>query len=208
MKQSNYHSEWQNARIKYLIDTYGVDFFKNKTILELGSCNGYIGNYFREVCGAKVFSVEGRAENAKSIQEDYPQLPILTYNLDTPDWVFAKFDIIINFGLLYHLENHHKQHLTNCIKNCKIMFLESVIFDSDYNEIYIRNEVGFDQSLTLHAGVPSTSFIENIFVENNCKFEKIVDGRLNGGGHVYDWTDSNSRLDINYIRRFWIVNCE
>jgi cyclopropane fatty-acyl-phospholipid synthase-like methyltransferase len=206
MKNTEYHSNWQNNRIKFLVDTYGPGFFENKKILELGSYNGYIGNYFREIYGAKVFSVEGRADNSKQIKENYPELSVITYDLDTPDWAFSKFDIIINFGLFYHLHNHHKSHLVNCIKNCTIMFFETVTFDSDVNELFFRREEGFDQSLSYYGGTPSTSFVENIFNEQQCKFQKIVDGKLNGDGHTYDWPDLNSKVYIDNARRFWIVN--
>lgn len=206
MKQTEYHSNWQNNRVKFLIERYGIEFFKGKSILELGSHNGYIGNYFREICGSNVFSVEGRAENVKKISENYPELPVITYDLDTPNWPFAKFDIIINFGLLYHLHNHHNAHLVNCIKNCKMMFLETVIFDSDGSEIFFRREDGVDQSLSCYGGTPSTSFVENVFNEQKCKFEKIVDGRLNGDIHTYDWPDLNSKIYRDNTRRFWIVN--
>lgn len=206
MKNTEYHPDWQNNRIKFLIEKYGLSFFNGKKILELGSYNGYIGNYFREVCGANVLSVEGRSENVKKINDDYPQLPVIVSNLDIDEWIFGKWDIIINFGLLYHLEKYHIQNLSNCISNCNIMFLESVIFDSEYSELYTRKEIGNDQSLSTFGGVPSPSFVENIFETHNCKFERCFDGRLNGNGHVYDWQYTNSKVHYDNTRRFWIVS--
>ena len=76
MKNTEYHSDWQNNRIKFLIDTYGHSFFENKKILELGSHNGYIGNYFIEKCGANVLSVEGRKENVKKINDEGVEIEI------------------------------------------------------------------------------------------------------------------------------------
>jgi hypothetical protein len=207
MKNTDYHSDWQNNRIKFLIDTYGHSFFENKKILELGSHNGYIGNYFIEKCGANVLSVEGRKENVKKINDDYPNLPVIVSNLDVNEWIFGKWDIIINFGLFYHLEKCHTQHLVNCINNCNIMFFESVIFDSKYNEIFFTNENGSDQSLTNIGGNPSTSFVENIFQIHNCKYEKNCSASFNGDLHCYDWVDSNSRKLDRYNRRFWTVYC-
>ena len=206
MKNTEYHPDWQNNRIKFLIDKYGFPYFNNKKILELGSHNGYIGNFFREMCAANVLSVEGRAENIKKINKDYPHLPVIMSNLDVGEWMFGKWDIIINFGLLYHLEKYHSEHLSNCINNCDTMFLESVIFDSQTNEIHLKEEIGEDQSLSCIGGVPSTSFVENVFQNHNCKFEKYCDPKLNGNDHIYDWIDSNSRLHHSRSRRFWIVN--
>lgn len=183
---------------------YNASYFANKKILELGSHNGYIGEYFR-LLGADVTSVEGRQSNVSSINQNYPNLNVVCSDLDVTDWKFGNYDIIINFGLFYHLEKHHIQHLTNCIKNCNLMFFESVIYDSYEPEIHFRKESGIDQSLSDTGGTPSTSFVENIFKKNHCNFEKFSNKELNGNCHHYDWIDNNTKhLDI-YARRFWVV---
>lgn len=205
MKDTTYHPDWQKNRIDFILNFYSPDFFKNKKILELGSCNGYIGNYFAEVLKSDVTSVEGREENVNKIKGDYPLLKVECFNLDTDEWNFGKYDVIINFGLFYHLEKHHEKHLTNCINNCDLMFFESVIYDSYDPEIFFRNEIGFDQSLTDIGGTPSASFVENIFTKTNCKYERYEDQKLNGGCHHYDWEIKNSKQLDQYARKFWIV---
>jgi hypothetical protein len=105
--KSNYFGNLQNNRIKFMLDKYGSDFFKDKKILELGSHNGYIGNFFQKELGADVTCVEGRFENVMLMYFDYPNLKIVQKNMDSKDWDLGKFDIIINFGLYYHLEFFH-----------------------------------------------------------------------------------------------------
>jgi hypothetical protein len=204
-KPSTYHPAWQNSRIQFILDLYPPEFFKGKKILELGSFNGYLGNYFAEVLESDVTSVEGRFENYLMMKNDYPLLKVEHYNLDTSEWIFGKYDIIINFGLYYHLEKYHKQHLINCIENCQLMFFETVTYDSFEPEIFFKFESGIDQSLTSRGGAPSTSYVENILKENNCKFSKYCDSKLNGGVHYYDWEDRNSKIANSYNRRFWVV---
>lgn len=204
MKPSKYHPEWQINRINFIIDLYGKDFFRNKRILELAPCNGFIGNYFQEL-QSEVKCIEGRHENLLSIKDNYPNLNVIQFDLDTPDWTFGSWDIIINFGLLYHLQNYHEQHLINCIKNCKLLFLESVIFDSHDAEIFYRNEHGFDQSLTGLGGTPSTKWIEDVLQKCNCNYTKYSSSSLNGGPHYYDWIDKNSKILDCHARRFWII---
>jgi hypothetical protein len=206
MIPSIYLSDWQNARIQFILEKYNKDFFKNKKILELGSHNGYIGEYFR-LLGSDVLSVEGREENVNYIKNTYPNLNIICENLDTDIWKFETFDIIINFGLYYHLEKHHTSHLKNCLNNCKLMFFESVIYDSIDEEVFLKPEYGRDQSMSDVGGTPSTSFTENIFKTKNCKFKKYCDKKLNAEGHHYDWEDKNSKVFDGYSRRFWIVEC-
>lgn len=202
---SEYYSEWQNNRIKFILEKYDPSFFNGKTVLELGSCNGYIGSYFQKKLGCKVLSVEGRKENIENIRKNYPDLDVVEGNLDTEDWIYGKFDIIINFGLFYHLEKFHVDHLVNCVKNCDLLFFESVIIDSFEKSIYFHTEQGYDQSLSDRGGTPSTSFVEHIFNECGCEFTKYSDNKLNGESHRYDWEDSNSRTYNPWTRRFWIV---
>ena len=204
MQETKYHPEWQNNRIQFMLSHYPAEFFKGKRILELGAYNGYIGAYFNSL-GAEVHCLEGRKENVDKIKTNYPEVKVDVADLDTADWKWGKYDIIINFGLYYHLEKFHKEHLENCINNCDIMFFETVVYDSNDSEIYFRYEEGDDQSLTPIGGTPSTSYVENIFDELKITYDKFSDGCLNGNGHHYDWKDTGSKVYDAWSRRFWIV---
>jgi len=205
IKETNYHPDWQRNRIEFILSKYPKEFFKGKRILELGAFNGYIGAYFSTL-GADVHCVEGRVENVVNIKNDYPQLKAELADLDTSEWIWGHYDIIINFGLYYHLEKFHREHLNNCINNCDLMFFESVIFDSNDDTIYFREEQGNDQALTPIAGTPSTSHIENIFNQYPITYEKFSDSSLNGNCHHYDWEDKGTEIYDTWARRFWIVN--
>ena len=204
---STYNPEWQQKRIDFMLSKYPKEFFQGKRILELGAFNGYIGAYFKELGAEKVCSIEGRLENYLNMVSMYPMIECVHANLDIPTWEWGNWDIIINFGLYYHLEKYHKEHLENCVKHCNTMFFESVIFDSFDAEIYFRNEVGQDQSLSNVGGYPSTSYVENIFKQFPVTYEKFTDGVLNKYVHHYDWVDRNTKvLSSDAMRRFWIVN--
>ena len=204
MKKTSYHPDWQVNRINFILSKYPADFFKGKRILELGAYNGYIGAYFSAL-GAEVHCVEGRQENVDRIKKDYPNVTVECADLDTSFWNFGKWDIIINFGLVYHLEKFHKEHLINCINNCDLMFFESVIYDSFKPEIYFRNENGDDQSLTNMGGTPSTAYIENIFNEVDANYTKYSDSSLNNWEHKYNWPDTGFKIFNQFWRRFWII---
>jgi hypothetical protein len=205
MNHSAYHTEWQDARINFLIKKYGEDFFKGKRILELAGFNGRIGAHFAKL-GAIVDCVEGREENIQYMRNTYPELNSTTVaNLDTAEWSWGNYDIIINFGLYYHLEHYHKEHLLNCIHHCDLMFFETVVYDSSDAELYFAGEQGSDQSLSNMAGTPSTPFVENILKESNKKFNMYKDSSLNGGYHRYDWEDTFKKTYHIATRRLWIV---
>jgi len=201
---SNYHPMWQQNRINFILEQYQPDFFSGKRILELGPFNGYIGHQFSEL-GATVHCLEGRLDNVHNIKNQFPKLTVEQADLDTPEWPWGRWDIIINFGLYYHLEKYHRQHLINCLDNCDVLFFESVIYDSELPEIHFRSESGTDQSLTDIGGSPSTSYVENIFREKNTTFTKYSSPLLNGNGHEYDWKDLNTKVLHPSRRRFWTV---
>jgi hypothetical protein len=201
---STYHPVWQTSRVNFLIELYGKDFFTNKRILELAPFNGYIGYCFSQL-GATVHGIEGRAENVRQIQT-LPGVTVEQANLDTPTWVWGDWDIIINFGLYYHLEKYHDAHLTNCLRHCDIMFFETVIFDSDDCELHFRKEIGNDQSLSEVGGNPTVSYVENIFQRERVDFNRHDSRRLNGDYHCYDWVSTNSKKLYPYKRRFWITS--
>lgn len=201
---TSYHPEWQKNRLSYILNHFGKEFFKNKSILEIGPFNAYFGASLHNL-GAKILLVEGRQDNINGIKNTYPELDIIQGDVDTNKWKYGKFDIILNFGVFYHLKKHHKEHLKNCIKNCNTLIFETVVFDSDEPVIHTRNENGGDQSLSGIGGTPSTSFVENIFKEMNVKFTKHTSSKLNGGNHIYDWEDKNSKGLNDHARRMWIV---
>ena len=205
MKQTTYHPDWQINRINFILSKYPKEFFKGKRILEVGAYNGYIGAYFNAL-GAEVHCLEGRLENVVKIKNDYPQITSEVANLDTDEWTWGKWDIIINFGLYYHLERFHKEHLNNCIQNCDVLFFETVVYDSSEPEIYFRQEDGDDQSLTLIGGTPSTLYVENIFNESNVTYKKYTDPFLNNYQHKYDWPDTGFKIFNQFHRRLWIAH--
>ena len=156
--------------------------------------------------GAVVCSVEGRQENVDQIKLNYPDLIAICANLDTPNWTWGSWDVIINFGLHYHLTNFHQEHLSNCLLNSDLMFFETVIFDNNQPTIYYKNETGNDQALKINAGTPSTSYVENILISYKVDFKKYSDSKLNGNNHHYDWIDRKSNIHDGFARRFWIIN--
>lgn len=202
-----YHGSWQQNRINYVVNKFGKDFFLGKTILELGSYNGVIGNAFQEM-GGLVTAVEGRTENVRNISQRFPHLKVINQNLDSPTWEYGHYDIIINWGLLYHLEFFSEEHLNNCLHNSNLCFLESVIFDSNEDMLnrVDENNKDDDQTLSDFGNYPTESWVENRIKKCNKTFEKVCDQSLNAKGHHYDWISKNSKILDRYSRRMWFIS--
>ena len=90
-----HYINWRNARMngvkKYILPEY----FKSKTLLELGCGHADIGNMFYEL-GASVTSSDARKEHVETVQQKYPHIKTLLIDADN-DTITDKYDIILHF---------------------------------------------------------------------------------------------------------------
>ena len=125
------YETWRVKRLNKILEVFGIDYFKDKTILELGSGHGDIGAFFAEL-GAKVLCLDGRIQNVNFPRLKHRNVRNLRcehFNLENDFSQFGRFALIINFGLLYHLKNVDA-HLKCCFDVADDILLESVVCDS------------------------------------------------------------------------------
>lgn len=202
----HYH-EWRMKRINKILDIFGVDYFKDKNILELGGGNGNIGAFFADL-GANVLSLEGRNRHVTFANLNYRNLKnfkCVQFNLENDFSEFGKFDLIINFGLLYHIKNID-EHLNCCAKMSDNIILESEVCDSSDPDkiIYIRESNSSNEALDGIGGRPSPFYVERILEENNFKVLRFFENSINTDFHVYDWKHKNNDRVVENHRRFWL----
>jgi hypothetical protein len=209
-----HYQSWRPNRISKIEKIFGQEFFKNKTILELACGFGDIGKHFREKLGANVCFAEGRKQHLPVILENNPDCEVLHLDQED-DWnLDRKFDIIIHFGVMYHLDNW-KQDLECALKHTDLIILESEIANS--NEVIekkVTDPDGYDQALNKKkiATRPSASYVEKVFEDCGFEFTRYDDADLNDDTHRYDWPvtgnadrDDYTRYDDVGLRRFWVA---
>ena len=199
---NSHYIEWRNSRMngikKYMSPTY----FNSKTLLELGCGHADIGNMFYEL-GACVTSSDARKEHLDIVNSKYPNIKTLLIDGDN-DIIREKYDIILHWGLLYHLKEI-ENHLENVSQMCDILLLETEVSDTDDSEFCIpTDEDGDDQAFNNKGVRPSPSYVESVLEKNGFKFKLIKDPILNAHFHRYDWDISNSGIYSCGLRRFWI----
>lgn len=211
----DHYRGWRPKRIQKIEQIFGKEFFKDKTILELACGYGDIGKHFKENLGAKVTFAEGREEHIPHIIENNPECEVIHLNQENPWQLEEKFDIIIHFGVMYHLENW-KQDLECTLKHSNLIILESEIADSydpKFEQKFIDPE-SYDQSIhpDRKATRPSAGYVESVFKENGFSFVRYDDSDLNDGLHRYDWLVTGNaerpgvtRNDGGGLRRFWVA---
>jgi len=206
----NHYNEWRRKRVMAIIKHYGFEWFNGKSILELGCGYGDIGNILYHL-GSDVTVSEVRDEHLEKVRKWYPYLKILKHNCEQllPNFD-KKFDLIIHFGVLYHIDNY-KEHLADALRYCENMVLETEVSDSDDEnfEIYVKeNSAQLDHSFTSHSYRPSPAKVEKIIKENNMKFEMVKDDSFNSGMHVYDWVVKNTNTWHDGLRKAWFITAK
>jgi SAM-dependent methyltransferase len=199
---SGHYINWRETRINVLLKYVPLIYFKSKSILELGCGYADIGNEFYKM-GANITSSDARKEHLDVVNKKYPYIETKLINANDKI-IENKYDIIIHWGLLYHL-NEIENHLENISNICNILLLESEVCDSDNDSYYIdTKEEGYDQAYNLIGIRPSQSYVEKILKRNGFEYKLIVDDDLNSDIHCYNWEIKNTKTCKNGMRRFWI----
>lgn len=204
--------DWRARRITKILEIYGLDYFKGKRILELGCGHGDIGAFFAEL-GADVVCLDGRAQNvnfARLKHRKIPNLKFEQFNLENDFSHVGKFDLVINFGLIYHLKNV-EDHLRCCFSTADDVVLETVVLDStDPSRIVFCDEKKDvdEEALEGVGSRPSPHFIERIAEENGFACTRYFTRDLNSGDTFsYDWKHRNNERGAGSrdfsLRRFW-----
>jgi len=205
-----YYREAESARLMNLFAHIDLEQWQGMSVLEVGAGVGNIGKVFINM-GFDVTSTDGRPEYVEKMKSEGRKAFVLDLDNTSIDEV-GQFDIILSFGVLYHLSNPEK-HLLGC-HNAKILVLESLVCDtSEPVVIPIREKKGWrgkDQALNELGCRPSPSWIEQKIREAGFSIIRdISNPNANWVKGKFDWVPKNSNLwkvgDINY-RKMWV--CE
>jgi SAM-dependent methyltransferase len=204
------YDEWKMKRISKILALYDIDWFKNRKVLELGCGHGDIGAFLASL-GANVLALDGRKQNvnfAKLKHRKVSSFKCIQFNLEKEFSEFGHFDVIINFGLLYHLKNVD-EHLRCCFKIADDILFETVVCDStDPHKIFFCDEDKLieEEALEGTGCRPSPFYVERLAEESGFEVIRHFSRDLNSGDQfVYDWEHKNDeRLGEDFkLRRFW-----
>src|SRR5258707_11589747 len=126
------------------------------TALDAGCGVGFFAQILQE-CGLSVGAFDGRMENVVEARKRFPEIPFEQGDIESPGILaLGKFDLVLCFGLLYHLENpmlaiRHLRALTG-----SGLLLESMCVPGPEATLMLREEPPQDdQSLTDMALYPT-----------------------------------------------------
>lgn len=199
---NGHYFPWTASRMNGIKKYMLPDYFKSKTLLELGSGHAHVGSKFRDL-GAIVTCSDAKKEHVAIINKVYPDIKTQIIDVEN-DSIEDHYDIILHWGLLYHLAEI-ETHLERVSQKCNVLLLESEVCDSNDDTFYVsQNEVGFDQAFNGKAIHPSPAYVERILKKNGFEFKRINDPILNAEFHHYDWKPLNTNTWTVGMRCFWI----
>jgi FkbM family methyltransferase len=128
------------------------------TALDAGCGVGFFSQTLAE-CGLNVCGFDGRAENIGEARKRFPEIPFEQADAENCGILqLGRFDFVLCFGLLYHLENPLLaiRNLRGLTEKC--LLLESMCLPEEKASMLLREEPRQDdQSLTELACYPSES---------------------------------------------------
>lgn len=126
------------------------------TALDAGCGVGFFSQTLRE-CGLNASGFDARAENIDEARRRFPGLPFEQGDVEDDSIArLGRFDLVLCFGLLYHLENPLRAIRNLRSMSGKCMLLESMCVPGDKAALLMRDEPRqADQSVSDVAFYPS-----------------------------------------------------
>jgi SAM-dependent methyltransferase len=198
-----HYVNWRQTRIQEIERKFGKEWFVGKKILELGCGFAHIGEHFRTL-GAIVSACDARQDSIRTAKDLHPLVDSFVCDLEK-DFPEGEWDLVINTGLLYHLDNF-ELCLRNSLRAGQFCVIETEVLDSfGLDPIKVSENNDYDQAFGRYGSRMPALLIEKIIESENHKFERIDEGRLNSNFHRYDWKEKNDGDHVKGLRRFWFT---
>ena len=127
-----------------------------RTALDIGCGVGYYSEMLKEL-GLKVTAADARAENIAEARSRFPGIDFQVADAEDPALAdLGTFDLVLCFGLLYHLENPLRAVRNLRALTGKVLLLESMAVENEQPFFLLLDEPeGEDQSLRSVSCYPS-----------------------------------------------------
>lgn len=143
---NDFYTWCHRQRIVFLLKKYGIDFWKDKRVLELGGSIGTAANSLN-LLGSRASVWEGRQDVVDVGKILHPNVSFKVKNLETDCKSKIKFDVVLNWGVLYHISPHS---FDNFMKNSFDLVKPGGVMLIDTNVYPISNEQTVDNKIAVN----------------------------------------------------------
>lgn len=200
--------DWNQKKIKTILDYYGHKFMFGKKVLDLGCGHADISGVLHRL-GADITAVDARQEHLKIASKKYPGIKTVKADLDISyPFIGKSFDLILDLGLICHLSDY-EAHLIAICNSTNFLILETTVCDheDDRKNILIAENKGiYDLSINGVGSRPTATAIERVLRFCGMNFKRIDHPKLNSGQYKYDWSEKNNGECDNNKRRLWFCS--
>ena len=142
-----------------------------KTSVDVGCGQGHF-SAFLQSAGFRVMACDGRRENVEEAARKYPSIDFRQANVEDPAILeMGKFDLVLCFGLLYHLENPFAAIRNLHSMTRQVLLLEGMCIPGEEPVLNLRNEVNAeDQGLNFVAFYPTESCLVKMLISSGFPF--------------------------------------
>lgn len=216
--QTSWYVGWRANRLKVWTAKYGLEWFQNKTILEVGAGYGDIGNFFAQL-GAHVTCTDAHKGQVDKCRERYPQVQAKI--LDAEKEFMEEYDLVISTGLLYHVSPEGVPNHIRSLCRSRNAILETLVVDTDdpeYIVSYSESDASRPNPKQAYSGCGSrfsASYIEALLDKEPVSWIRDDNPKLNSPfpirnkrttKHSYDWEVKNTyEWAFPQLRRCWYV---
>lgn len=202
-----WYKPWRMVRMMKLCKLMGgKEWFRGKRTLELGCGHGHVSKMLKD-WGANPLATDGREWCVEATNYFWPDLEVKLVD-QTKDYDLGKFDLVIHWGVTYHLPPDAWEYDLMCAtSHAPVMSYECEVVDSSDPKWVKPNtdDKGPDKSLTDVGVFLSAAAIERCFGDMGCSFRRYDDRDLDSGANRYSWEETNSGEWRYGNRRFWMV---
>jgi SAM-dependent methyltransferase len=124
--------------------------------LDVGCGLGDFSDFLSQFGIQRVLGLDGRAQNVAEAQRRYPGIPFLVADVEELSTEIAVADLVLCFGLLYHLENPFRAIRRLHAVTGKVLLIESIRAPGKLPKLELMDEgYGANQGLSYIAFYPS-----------------------------------------------------
>jgi len=169
---------WQHQRINFILEHYGTEYFRGKTVLEVAAAWGFIGSYFQNELGATVTCTDHYDKWVEIIKARYPNVTAFVQNVNDPWPQDVHYDVLIHMGVIYHQPaNLVEPRFREACKICDEMILETEALGNESVDYILALPKPDDlwEPIGTEYCKPSTAYIEKILTEEQFAILKRIE---------------------------------